>query len=70
MTGFVPDVDFGNGRFASSDWPANKRERDVIFDPFWKVRNIICFDPGILSSYANKKTKKMKADMKITVSTI
>ena len=33
---FVPDVSFGNGWFASSDWPANKRERDVIFDPFFK----------------------------------
>ena len=43
LTGFVPDVDFGNGRFASSDWPANKRERDVIFDPFLSPRNIICF---------------------------
>ena len=40
---FVPDVGFGNGRFASSDWPANKRERDVIFDPFLSPRNIICF---------------------------
>ena len=40
---FVPDVGFGNGWFASSDWPANKRERDVIFDPFLSPRNIICF---------------------------
>lgn len=24
-------------------WPANKRERDVIFDPFLSPRNIICF---------------------------
>ena len=24
------------GWFASSDWPANKRERDVIFDPFFE----------------------------------
>ena len=40
---FVPDVSFGNGWFASSDWPANKRERDVIFDPFLSPRNIICF---------------------------
>ena len=39
---FVPDVGFGNGQFASSDWPANKRERDVIFDPFLSPRNIIC----------------------------
>ena len=39
---FVPDVGFGNGWFASSDWPANKRERDVIFDPFLSPRNIIC----------------------------
>ena len=45
---FVPDVSFGNGWFASSDWPANKRERDVIFDPFLGVRNIICFAPGKL----------------------
>ena len=45
---FVPDVGFGNGWFASSDWPANKRKRDVIFDPFLEVRNIICFDPGKL----------------------
>ena len=45
---FVPDVGFGNGWFASSDWPANKRERDVIFDPFLGVRNIICFAPGKL----------------------
>lgn len=45
---FVPDISFGNGWFASSDWPANKRERDVIFDPFLGVRNIICFDPGKL----------------------
>jgi len=45
---FVPDVGFGNGRFASSDWPANKRERDVMFDPFLEVRNIICFDLGKL----------------------
>ena len=43
MIGFVPDVGFGNGQFASSDWPANKRERDVIFDPFLSPRNIICF---------------------------
>ena len=40
---FVPNVGFGNWRFASSDWPANKRERDVIFDPFLSPRNIICF---------------------------
>ena len=40
---FVPDVGLGNGWFASSDWPANKRERDVIFDPFLSPRNIICF---------------------------
>ena len=40
---FVPDVGFGNGWFASSDWPANKRERDVIFDPFLSPRDIICF---------------------------
>ena len=40
---FVPDVGFGNEWFASSDWPANKRERDVIFDPFLSPRNIICF---------------------------
>ena len=39
---FVPDIGFGNRRFASSDWPANKRERDVIFDPFLSPRNIIC----------------------------
>ena len=39
---FVPDVGFGNGQFASSDWPANKRERGVIFDPFLSPRNIIC----------------------------
>lgn len=45
---FVPDVSFGNGWFASSDWPANKRERDGIFDPFLGVRNIICFAPGKL----------------------
>ena len=45
---FVPDVGFGNGWFASSDWPANKRERDGIFDPFLGVRNIICFAPGKL----------------------
>ena len=45
---FVPDVGFRNGWFASSDWPANKRERDVIFDPFLGVRNIICFAPGKL----------------------
>lgn len=43
LIGFVPDVGFGNGWFASSDWPANKRERDVIFDPFLSPRNIICF---------------------------
>ena len=35
LTDFVPDAGFGNGRFASSDWPANKRERDMIFDPFF-----------------------------------
>ena len=45
---FVPDVSFGNGWFASSDWPANKRERDGIFDPFLGVRNMICFAPGKL----------------------
>ena len=39
---FVPDVGFGNGRFASSDWPANNRERGVIFDPFFESRNIVC----------------------------
>ena len=43
LTGFVPDAGFGNGWFASSDWPANKRERGVIFDPFLSPRNIICF---------------------------
>lgn len=43
MTGFVPEVGFGNGRFASLRWPANKRERDGIFDPFLSPRNIICF---------------------------
>ena len=43
LTGFVPDAGFGNGWFASSDWPANKQERDVIFDPFLSPRNIICF---------------------------
>ena len=48
LIGFVPDVGFGNGRFASSDWPANKRERCVIFDPFLGVRNMICFAPGKL----------------------
>ena len=48
LIGFVPDVGFGNGRFASSDWPANKRERGVIFDPFLGVRNMICFAPGKL----------------------
>ena len=48
LIGFVPDVGFGNGWFASSDWPANKGERDVIFDPFLGVRNIICFAPGKL----------------------
>ena len=48
FVGFVPDVGFGNGWFASSDWPANKRERDVIFDPFLGVRNMICFAPGKL----------------------
>ena len=40
---FVPDVGFGNWRFAFSHWPANKWERDVIFDPFLSPRNIICF---------------------------
>lgn len=34
---FVPEVGFGNGRFASSDWPANKREWDVIFDSFLRL---------------------------------
>lgn len=29
-------------------WPENERERDVIFDPFLEVRNIICFDLGKL----------------------
>ena len=29
--------------FASSDWPANKWERGVIFDPFLSPRNMICF---------------------------
>ena len=43
FVGFVPDVGFGKGWFASSDWPANKWERDVIFDPFLSPRNIICF---------------------------
>ena len=43
LIGCVLDVGFGNGRFASSDWPANKRERDVIFDPFLSPRNMICF---------------------------
>lgn len=33
---FVPDIGFGNRRFASSDWPANKWERGVIFDPFFE----------------------------------
>ncbi len=40
---FCSDVGFGNGWFASSDWPANKRKRDGIFDPFLSPRNIICF---------------------------
>ena len=40
---FVPNIGFGNGWFTSSDWPVNKRERDVIFDPFLSPRNIICF---------------------------
>ena len=40
---FVPDIGFGNRRFASSDWPANKWERGVIFDPFLSPRNMICF---------------------------
>ena len=40
---FVPDVGFGNGLFASLHWPENKRERDVIFDPFLSPRNMICF---------------------------
>ena len=40
---FVPDVGIGDGLFASSDWSPNKRERDVIFDPFLSPRNIICF---------------------------
>ena len=39
---FVPEVGFGNGWFASSDWPENKRERGVIFDPFFESRNIVC----------------------------
>ena len=39
---FCSDVGFGNGWFASSDWPASKRERNVIFDPFLSPRNIIC----------------------------
>ena len=43
LIGCVLDVGFGNGWFASSDWPANKRERDVIFDPFLSPRNMICF---------------------------
>ena len=43
LTGFVPEVGFGNGWFASSDWPANKWERGVIFDPFLSPRNMICF---------------------------
>lgn len=43
FVGFVPDVGFGKGWFASSDWPANKWERGVIFDPFLSPRNIICF---------------------------
>lgn len=43
LTGLVPEVGFGNGWFASLRWPANKRERDVIFDPFLSPRNIICF---------------------------
>ena len=34
---------FGNGWFASLRWPENKRERDVILDPFLSPRNIICF---------------------------
>ena len=33
---FVPDIGFGNGLFASSDWPVNRRDRNVIFDPFFK----------------------------------
>ena len=43
LTDFVPDVGFGNGRFTSSDWSANKWERDGIFDPFLSPRNMICF---------------------------
>lgn len=43
FVGFVPDVGFGKGWSASSDWPANKWERGVIFDPFLSPRNIICF---------------------------
>ena len=42
---FVPDVGFRNGWFASSDWPANKRERDVIFDPFFWGQKHYMFCP-------------------------
>ena len=44
LTGFVPEVGFGNGWFASSDWPANKRERDVIFDPFLNPGTLYVLD--------------------------
>lgn len=50
---FVPDVDFVNGRFASSDWPANKRERGVIFDPFWGAETLYVLPPAsCVFSYA------------------
>lgn len=41
---FVPDVGFGNGWITSPDWPANKRERDVIFDPFLSPGTLYVLD--------------------------
>lgn len=41
---FVPDVGIGDGLVASSDWSPNKRERDVILDPFLSPGTLYVLD--------------------------
>ena len=39
---FVPDIDFGDGEFTSSDWLANKRGTGRDIRPIFESRNIVC----------------------------
>ena len=56
LTSFVPDVGFGNGWFASLRWPANKRERNVIFDPFLSPGTLYVLDSA---SYIFRNAKQL-----------